>query len=159
MHSHATQGYVPGVPEEDDTWKVFCGRRIKQLKETTSIPQSWWAKRYVMKLVSHEWRLGGKSTPRSGEGHGKSQKQLLDQVSGGKALSKVQATKCKGKLAKFKSQLKDVEKKTEKAQKQVSKWTAIVEKGNQKKDALKRLIESVESKLVVPKEAPKADDV
>ena len=138
---------MQGVPEADDAWKVFCARRIKEMKETASVPQQWWAKRYVMKLISAEWRTGGKSTPRSGEGHGKSQKQLIDQVAGGKALSKIQATKCKGKLVKFKAQLKDVEKKVAKAQTQQAKLAATIEKGNQKKEALKKLIQNVEERL------------
>ena len=106
----------------------------------------------MMKLVSAEWRGAGRATPRSGEGHGKSVNQLINQVATGKAVSKIQAGKLRKKLTKFKTQLKNTTKKLEKGKRSMARLDVKIKSGEKKVAELALLIASIEAKLTKPKD-------
>ena len=143
-----SQAYTPSVPREEETWKQFCARRLAELKNGCEVPSKWWAQRFTMKLISQEWREGGKAAPRAGEGTGKSVKQLVAQVSGGRNISKIQASKLKGKLTKLKTQLKATKKKLDRASKLRARYDKHVEAGEKKVGEITMLINSIQEKLV-----------
>ena len=146
---------MPDLPAADETWKTYTSRRIRHIKETCKVPKEWWTNRYMLKLISCEYRTDGKAVPRAGEGHGKTVRQLIAQVDGGLPISKVQASKLRSKLTKFKAQLKKTKKTVEKTTGVVAKYQKLLTTGEAKLRGLNVLIESINNKL---KQKPDEDE-
>jgi hypothetical protein len=111
------------------------------------VPKVWWAKRFVFKLIGSEFRAGGKTTPRSGEGRCKNVKDLVAQLKSGKPISTRQANRMRTKLNQVKKMHKATVSKVEKAMITKRKIEALIEKGNFKAANLQKLMTGIESSL------------
>lgn len=103
--------YKPASPSENEQWRSFAARRVRylsSLQASEPAPGVKWAAGWNYKVISAEYKQGGKATPRAGQPKG---------------VQKMSTKVNRAFTKKLKKQLADVQKMRHKAEAEVAKAT------------------------------------